>query len=291
MTPDDFTPGVVHSLSPLVRRVVAPNPGLMTGPGTNSYLIGNSELALIDPGPLLGDHVDALLAAAGDRLRYIFTTHTHRDHSPAWLPIKEATGATVIGAPPWDDHVQDETFVPDYIPAHNELFRTPEFSIRAVHTPGHVGNHFCFLLEDEATLFAGDHIMNGSTVVIIPPSGNMKAYLDSLALLKNYALQRIAPGHGSPIEQPYEAIDSLIQHRLGREKKVLDAVAQLGQADVDALVKVAYLDVGEHLHRVAKLSLTAHLIKLEQEGRVRAEQGQDALSLESWCHVEVVISS
>lgn len=274
MTVEDFTPGVARSVSPLVRRVVAPNPGRMTGPGTNTYVIGRDVLALIDPGPLLEAHVEALLDTVGDKLHYIITTHTHRDHSPAWLPIKNATGARVIGAPPWDDHFQDDSFVPEHIPKHNECIHTPEYTLRAVHTPGHVGNHFCFLLEDEGLLFAGDHIMNGSTVVIVPPSGDMKAYIESLLLLKTYPLKAIAPGHGSLIEQPVEAIDWLVQHRLGREQKVLDGVTTLGKADINALVSVVYDDVGEHLHEMAKLSLTAHLIKLQQEDKVRCEHDQ-----------------
>jgi len=264
---DDFTPGRAVRLNSRVRRVTAPNPGVMTGPGTNSYLLGDEEVAVLDPGPLLDSHVEALLEAGAGKIRWIVATHTHPDHSPAWLPLKEATGATVIGAVPWDDMFQDDTFAPDIEVSHHYILQTPEFSLRAVHTPGHVGNHYCFLLEEEGMLFTGDHIMSGSTVVIVPPSGDMKLYIESLQLLREYPLQCLAPGHGEVITDPAATVDWLIGHRLKREQKVVDGLAQLGRAGLDSLVKVVYDDVEPGIHHMAKLSLTAHLIKLEQEHR------------------------
>jgi glyoxylase-like metal-dependent hydrolase (beta-lactamase superfamily II) len=265
-----FEPGVPFALSDRVRRVTAPNPGMMTGPGTNTYLLGDREVAVLDPGPLIDSHVDAILAAGGGRIRWIVATHTHPDHSPAWQPLKEATGAEVIGARPWDDMFQDDTFSPDREAVHDEVLATPEFSLRALHTPGHVGNHFCFLLEEEGMLFTGDHIMQGSTVVIVPPSGDMKAYIESLELLLDYPVRSMAPGHGRVIEAPEQAVRSLVEHRMMRERKVLDGLNGLGESNLDQLVLVVYDDVDADRHPMAKLSMTAHLIKLEGEGRARS---------------------
>ncbi len=262
-----FDHGVPFTLSPRVRRLVAPNPGRMTGPGTNTYLVGTEEIAVIDPGPAIDAHVDAILAAGEGRIRWIFCTHTHGDHSPAWRALAAATGAEVLGALPTDDSFQDTTFAPSIELQHDFVLNTGEFSLRALHTPGHVGNHYCFLLEEEGMLFAGDHIMSGSTVVIVPPSGDMKAYIESLQMLLDYPMAVIAPGHGGLITAPAEEVRGLIEHRLKRERKVLAGLEQLGRADTSALVKVVYDDVDSALHEWAKLSLWAHLIKLAAEAR------------------------
>jgi glyoxylase-like metal-dependent hydrolase (beta-lactamase superfamily II) len=257
--------GTPFRLNSRVRRLVAPNPGPMTGPGTNTYLIGNDEVAVLDPGPAIPKHIEAILQAGEGRIRWIVCTHTHPDHSPAWQAIAEATGAEVIGAPPADDMFQDETFKPSEQLSHDDVLRTPEFALRAVHTPGHVSNHYCFFLEEEHMLFAGDHIMNGSTVVIIPPSGNMKAYIESLQLLLKYPLKYIAPGHGDVMEDSAAVVEWLVNHRLQREAKVLKGLRGLKSASLDELVAVVYDDVDVSLHQMAKLSLGAHLIKLESE--------------------------
>lgn len=259
--------GVPFRLNSLVRRLVAPNPGVMTGAGTNTYLLGNDQVAVLDPGPAIPAHIDAILAAAGGRIRWIVCTHTHPDHSPAWQAVAEASGAEVIGALPADDMFQDDTFAPHRELRHDDLLETPEFTLRAVHTPGHVSNHFCFLLEQEQMLFAGDHIMNGSTVVIVPPSGDMKAYIESLQLLLRYPLKFIAPGHGEVLEDSHAVVAWLVNHRLQREAKVIRGLQQLGRSSVDELVVVVYDDVDTSLHKMAKLSLAAHLIKLRQENR------------------------
>lgn len=267
--------GVAFRLNTRVRRLVAPNPGPMTGPGTNTYLIGNDEVAVLDPGPAIPEHIDAILQTAGDRIRWIVCTHTHPDHSPAWQAVAAATGAEVIGARPADDMFQDDTFKPSGELRHDDVLRTPEFSLRAVHTPGHVSNHYCFFLEEEQMLFAGDHIMNGSTVVIVPPSGNMKAYIESLQLLLQYPLKFIAPGHGEVMEDSAAVIEWLVKHRLKRESKVLDRLKSFECASVDDLVTVVYDDVDESLHQMAKLSLQAHLIKLETENIVEHDNDID----------------
>jgi len=268
--------GVPFRLGDRVRRIVAPNPGVMTGPGTNTYLLGHEDVAVVDPGPAIPAHIDAILAAAGDRLRWILCTHSHPDHSPAWQALAAASGAQVIGGAPPDDMFQDNTFRPEVELWHDHVLATPEFTLRAVHTPGHVGNHFCFFLEEEGMLFAGDHIMNGSTVVIIPPSGDMQAYIRSLQLLLQYPLRAIAPGHGEVMDNPRGVVEWLVNHRLKREAKVLAGLTQLGRSTVDELVKVVYDDVDTSLHKMAKLSLSAHLIKLQREQRARHHAANDS---------------
>jgi glyoxylase-like metal-dependent hydrolase (beta-lactamase superfamily II) len=268
--------GVPFRLSSRVRRLVAPNPGVMTGPGTNTYLLGNEQVAVLDPGPAIPAHIEAILDTAGDRIRWIVCTHTHADHSPAWQAVAAATGAQVIGALPTDDMFQDNTFKPDRDLLHDDVLQTPEFTLRAVHTPGHVGNHFCFFLEEEQMLFAGDHIMNGSTVVIVPPSGDMKAYIESLQRLLAYPLRMIAPGHGELMEDSRAVVEWLVNHRLERESKVIMGLQTLGRVSLDELVGVVYDDVHTSLHKMAKLSLSAHLIKLRHENRARNHSADDS---------------
>ena len=267
--------GIPFALNSRVRRLVAPNPGVMTGAGTNTYLLGEERVAVLDPGPAIPEHIDAILQTAGDRIRWIVCTHTHPDHSPAWQAVAQATGAEVIGALPADDMFQDDTFKPTRELQHDDVLATPEFTLRAVHTPGHVSNHFCFFLEEEKMLFAGDHIMNGSTVVIIPPSGDMKAYIESLQLLQRYETKLIAPGHGEVMEDSRAVVDWLVKHRLKRESKVIDGLRELGRTSLDELVKVVYDDVNTSLHKMAKLSLSAHLIKLHQENRALNHPADD----------------
>ncbi len=264
-----IVPGEVVRLSPLVRRVTAPNPGMMTGPGTNTYIVGSAQLALIDPGPESDAHLDVMRATVGDRLRWILCTHTHLDHSPGARALKAATGAQLIGrhAPPGTS--QDLAFAPDRVLAAGEVLDGDDFALRAIHTPGHASNHTCYLLENEQVLFTGDHVMQGSTVVISPPDGDMIAYLASLEALFALELKRIAPGHGHPIDTPHDEVRRLIAHRLRREQKVVDAFSAHDPATLDELVATVYADTPQRLHVVARRSLHAHLIKLESAGRVR----------------------
>jgi len=266
--------GEVVQLSSLVRRVTAPNPGVMTGPGTNSYMVGKDALALIDPGPDIASHRDAILAAAGGKLRWILCTHTHLDHSPGAGALKRATGAQVVGMPAPPGVNQDQQFAPDRVLQHGETLDCGEFALRAVHTPGHASNHLCFLLEAERLLFTGDHVMQGSTVVISPPDGDMIAYLKSLDALLALDLARIAPGHGHPIDGPHAEARRLIAHRLGREKKIIDAFAAKNPATLDELLPVVYADAPARLHPVARRSLHAHLIKLARENRAVESDGR-----------------
>lgn len=267
----EIRPGEVHTVSARVRRITAPNPGVMTGPGTNAYVIGEQSLALIDPGPALAEHIEALLRLVGTHLRWVLCTHTHQDHSPAAQAVRAATGAQVIGMPAPDDGRQDPNFAPDRVMRDGEPLEAPGFVLRAIHTPGHASNHLCYLLEEERLLFTGDHVMQGSTVVINPPDGNMSAYLASLDKVLALDVARFAPGHGHVIETPHDEVRRLIKHRLGREQKVLAALQKLQRADLDALVAVAYDDVAPRLHPIARRSLFAHLEKLQSDGRVRRE--------------------
>jgi len=263
-----IVPGEVVRLGALVARITAPNPGMMTGPGTNTYVVGSARLALIDPGPESAAHLDALLAVVGDRLRWILCTHTHRDHSPGARALKAATGAEVIGmrAPQHDN--QDAAFAPDRVFKHGDVLDGGDFTLRSVHTPGHASNHLCYLLEPAKLLFTGDHIMQGSTVVINPPDGDMVAYLKSLEALLALDIGHIAPGHGHVIERPHDEVRRLIAHRLKREQKVVDAFAIHNPSTLDELLPIVYSDTPERLHQVARRSLHAHLLKLERDGRV-----------------------
>lgn len=272
-----LAPGELETIADGVHRLLAPNPGMMTGPGTNTYLIGNEDVAVIDPGPKIDRHIDAIQTLAPGPIRWILCTHTHPDHSPAATPLAEATGAELMGIPAPGGKVQDKTFEPDRILEDGDTLDTREFSIRAVHTPGHASNHLCFRHEAHRWLFTGDHIMNGSTVVIDPPDGDMKDYLDSLERLRLLDLAALAPGHGAVIDNPDEAIDWLIDHRLKREAKVVAALQANPGIELWDLTKTVYDEVDAKLHRLASRSLLAHLLKLEKDGR--AECSRDLWSL------------
>ncbi|HXZ91710.1 MAG TPA: MBL fold metallo-hydrolase [Burkholderiales bacterium] len=269
----EIVPGAPKRLDRLVTRITAPNPGMMTGPGTNSYLVGERELALIDPGPAIDSHVQALIAAGAGRIRWILCTHTHLDHSPAAAALKEATGATVIGRPAPQGASQDQSFAPERVPAHGERLELGGVALRALHTPGHASNHLCYRLEETKMLFTGDHVMQGSTVVINPPDGDMRAYLLALEGLLEEDVAVFAPGHGFLIGQPQRELRRLIAHRLAREAKVVAALERLGRATLEQLVPAVYDDVHPRLHPVAARSLTAHLHKLAAEGNVGAQDG------------------
>ena len=285
-------------VGPGVRRVVAPNPGMMTGPGTNTYLVGRGDLALIDPGPDDDAHLAALLeasASGGDRLRWILVTHTHIDHSPLAARLKKATGAQVVAYGPspvipehyLHDHAvpdsgdgvkgrdaHEKGFVPDRRMRDGQALATPGFRLAAVHTPGHATNHLCFDLD--GLLFSGDHVMSGSTVVIAPPDGDMADYVASLQRVRDRLPLRIAPGHGSMIEDPLAVLDQYLSHRRAREAEVLARLADAGNsgATPEALVAVIYQAVKPELHAVARYSVWAHLRKLAAEGYVLSEDAE-----------------
>jgi hydroxyacylglutathione hydrolase len=260
------------ALSGRVTRVLAGNPGVMTGPGTNSYLIGTQDIAVLDPGPALSTHVDALIAAAnerGGRIRWIVLTHTHQDHAPGALELKTRTGADILGQSPLPGDPAQALIKVDRALAHGDVLQVDAgTTLRALHTPGHVGNHLCYLLEEEQLLFSGDHLINGSTVVIIPPSGSMADYLRSLEMLTRETIAQIAPGHGDVITNAQALIQFTIQHRLARESKVMEKMTPSVQS-LEDLTRQVYDDVSPALHPVARYSLHAHLIKLRDENRVQ----------------------
>jgi glyoxylase-like metal-dependent hydrolase (beta-lactamase superfamily II) len=260
--PPPLVPGVARALSPLVRRIVAPNPGMMTGPGTNTYLVGIDEIAIIDPGPDDADHLEAIAGCGGDRIRWILCTHTHPDHAPGAAALKERTGAEVVAFGNRDGLKVDRRI------GQGDRIEATEFRLTAHHTPGHASNHLCYVLEEERMLFTGDHVMQGSTVVIKPPDGDMAAYLESLERLKVLRLKSIAPGHGHLIEDPKPMLQWYIDHRLAREQMVFDALKARGTAKIDVLVPEIYTDVDPDRYPVARHTVHAHLLKLAAEGLV-----------------------
>jgi glyoxylase-like metal-dependent hydrolase (beta-lactamase superfamily II) len=274
---DDIIPGVAATIAPGVVRITAPNPGVMTGPGTNSYIIGERELVLIDPGPDIDSHAKALIEAVDGRLRWILCTHTHLDHSPAAHALKAATGAPIAGLVCPQDGRQDAQFVPDRVLSDGDRVSVHGMTFRAIHTPGHVCNHLCYLFEERKLLFTGDHVMQGSTVVITPPNGSMRDYLSSLEKLLSVELAALAPGHGRVINTPHEELRKVIAHRLKREQKVIDALERKSPGTLDELVPLVYDDVSERLYPVARRSLHAHLIKLVEDGRARDDGDRWAL--------------
>jgi glyoxylase-like metal-dependent hydrolase (beta-lactamase superfamily II) len=232
----------------------------MTGPGTNTYLVGIDEIAVIDPGPDEALHLDAVAACAGDRVRWILVTHTHADHAPGAAGLRERTGGEVLGFGARDG------FEPDTAIAEGFQLEATEFTLTAVHTPGHASNHLCYLLERAGLLFSGDHVMQGSTVVIRPPDGDMQVYLESLRRLLTMRVKAIAPGHGHLIDDPKAAVQAYLTHRAEREEAIIAALAA-GDRTIDEIVARVYVAVAPELHPVARHSVFAHLLKLAAEGR------------------------
>jgi glyoxylase-like metal-dependent hydrolase (beta-lactamase superfamily II) len=271
MIPADFTVGAAIAVAPGVRRILAGNAGLMTGPGTNTYLLGTSEIAVLDPGPDDAAHLRSILAVAGGPIRWILTTHTHRDHSPLAAALKQETGAPIIGLPAPGDGRQDDTFRPDRQPGDGEALALGDIRLTAILTPGHASNCVCYLLAGERLLFTGDHVLEGVSPVILPPDGDMAAYLASLDKLEAYDFERIAPGHGDIMSRGKRVVQMLRAHRMMRERKVLARLT--APSTLDTLTPAVYDDVPKDRHPWARLTLEAHLIKLRSEGKAAEKDG------------------
>jgi glyoxylase-like metal-dependent hydrolase (beta-lactamase superfamily II)/8-oxo-dGTP pyrophosphatase MutT (NUDIX family) len=262
-----IVPGEPVEIAAGVIRLTSPNPGVMTGPGTNTYLVGHDRFTVIDPGPENPAHIERILELTGGRVDQILVTHTHQDHSPATCLLKQRTGCRLIGRAAPAGASQDRSFNPDDEPDHGDLIATDAGILKVLHTPGHASNHLCYLLLEQGMLFSGDHIMQGSTVVINPPDGDMKAYMESLYGVLAESLSFIAPGHGFVMARPETTVDYLITHRLTREHKIARVLKKLAPVSLAKLTASAYDDVPAAIHGVAARSALAHLLKLEQEER------------------------
>ena len=261
--------GEVTRIAPHVWRVVATNSGPLTGPGTNSYVVGESRSIVIDPGPADEAHLGRLLEVAGGRIDTIVCTHSHTDHSPGAAPLAARTGARVVGMPaPRVDEYQDDTYRPDRVPVDGDHVVDGGFELTVLHTPGHASNHLCLLEASSGLLFTGDHLMHGSTVAILPPDGSMSLYLESLARLRMLPVRDLAPGHGALIENAHTEIERVIAHRMKRESKVVAALESRGTATLDDILPEVYADVPVAMHPMARYSLLAHVLRLEDDGRV-----------------------
>jgi glyoxylase-like metal-dependent hydrolase (beta-lactamase superfamily II) len=249
-----------------VRRLVAPNPSMMTGPGTNTYLLGTDEVAVLDPGPVIDSHLQNIEEAAAGNIRWVLVTHTHPDHSPAAAILANRVGAELLGRPAPEGGHQDKTFVPDRILVDGDCLRVDGVDIAVIQTPGHASNHVCYWHKERNWVFTGDHVIDGSTVVINPPDGNMKDYIASLEKLKDLEPVALAPGHGDLINDPKRIIDWIIDHRLAREANVAAALQGNPGLTPMELVPHVYMDVDKKLYGWAERSLLAHLIKLEADG-------------------------
>lgn len=263
--------GAVQRVAAAVWRIVAPNPSPLTGPGTNTYVVGTRRPVVIDPGCDDCAHLERVLEVSGGVVERILCTHSHPDHSPGAAWLRERTGAPVLGLPAPDDGHQDPAFAPDAGLGDGERIDAGDVVLRAIHTPGHASNHVCFLLEEAGLLFTGDHLMSGSTVVIIPPDGSMRLYLDSLQRLRALPLTALAPGHGALMPGAIAQVERVIDHRLAREAKLVRSLAARRAATLDEVLPEVYEDVPEPMHVYARYSLWAHAVKLVEEGRAHCE--------------------
>lgn len=271
----EFRYGIVEPVTDGIRRIVARNPGPFTGPGTGTYIIGRGEVAVIDPGPMLPDHVDALLTGLGEEtVSHILVTHTHADHSPAARLLRQRTGAPVFAFGP---HAKDSAgeleggvdreFVPDFLLDDGDEVPGDGWSLEVIHTPGHCSNHICFAWPGAEALFCGDHIMAWSTPVIIPPDGSVGDYIESLDRLSQRPERVFYPTHGTPITEPGDFIAKVREHRLHRVEQVAAAIAD-GVDNLPSLRRRIYTDIPRNLEAGAELSLLASILYLQTRGHV-----------------------
>ncbi len=277
----DPATGEAILLEPLVTRILAANPSPFTYTGTETYLVGTSNVAVIDPGPDLPEHVDALLRAIdGRRVVGILCTHTHRDHSPASRAIKAATGAPIIGCAalaldddgPRADAAFDRDYLPDRVLQDGDQLSGDGWTLTAVATPGHTSNHLCFALEESGALFTGDHIMGWSTSVIAPPDGHMGDYMASLDKLLGRKDRIYYPAHGDAVEKPQRLVRGMMGHRKQREGQILRLLGKQA-SEIPEMVEKMYVGLDPRLTGAAGRSVLAHLIDLRQRGIVTGAEG------------------
>ncbi len=278
----DARAGDLRRVSRRTRRLVAPNAGPFTFTGTCSYIVGSGDVAIVDPGPAIASHVEKLLAAiAGERLTAILVTHTHKDHSPAAMELREITGAPVLGcaayaAPPDIDVTgpgldasHDRDYAPDRALRDAETIPLGGATLEALATPGHTANHLCFALREERTLFTGDHVMGWATSVIAPPDGKMRDYMASIEKLRTRDDVLFWPGHGGPVAEPQQFLRALVAHRRQREAAILQRLA-MGDETIPKIVETVYDNLDRRLHGAAALTVFAHLEDLVARGVVAA---------------------
>jgi glyoxylase-like metal-dependent hydrolase (beta-lactamase superfamily II) len=275
----DFAYGRADKASPLIRRVIAQNPGPFTFLGTGVYIVGKGDVAVIDPGPPIDAHFASLkVALTGERITHVFTTHTHLDHSPLAHPLGQWAGCKVYGLPdpsgsmPHASLEEDgqEGFMPDVLVKDGDTFSGSGWTLEAITTPGHMSNHVCYALKEENALFSGDHIMGWSTTVISPPDGNMGDYYRSLAKIRARNFNTLWPTHGPPVRDVNPFIDAYVAHRRAREEAII-ARLKAGDTLIPDMVKVIYKDVDARLHAPAAHSVLAHMIHLVEAGRATAD--------------------
>lgn len=288
----DFTPGVADVVLPGVRRVIADNPGPFTYTGSGTYIIGEGDVAVIDPGPDSSVHVDALMnTLSGERVTHILITHTHLDHCGGARALAEACDAPILAfdahpvrnreddAPALDEGA-DYAFKPDATIGDGEAIEGNGWRIETVHTPGHLSNHLCFALPQEKALFTGDHMMGWATTVVAPPDGDMDAYLKSLDLLLAREDEIYLPTHGAPIKNPRRFVRAVKTHRLMRDAQIVEQLKK-GRTQIKDMVAAMYADIDKRLHGAAALNVMAHLIRLVRIGTVSCD-GEPTLKSEYW---------
>jgi glyoxylase-like metal-dependent hydrolase (beta-lactamase superfamily II) len=275
-------------VSPLITRVLTDNPGPFTFKGTGVYIVGNKDVAVIDPGPDTPSHVEALKRALdGKHITHILVTHTHNDHSPAAQPLKEWSGAKTYAFGPHGSGMSDDgpkleeggdmAFMPAVRVKDGDVIAGDGFTFDCVYTPGHTSNHMCFGLREEKSLFTGDHVMGWSTTVVTPPDGDMAAYMASLRKLLSRDDELLYPTHGAPIRDPKPFVQAYIDHRLEREAQII-ACLRDGIDTIPEMVARMYVDTDKRLHPAAARSVLAHLIQMRQESRVIVEDGRYQLT-------------
>lgn len=283
----EFEYGVADQLSPLVRRVVCNNPGPFTFTGTNTYIIGTGNVAVIDPGPSNQDHIDALMEALkGETVTHIFISHTHMDHSPGAEPLKAKTGAKICGYGPHGGGTKhtdvaqeiggDRIFSPDIEVRNGDVFRGDNWTIECVHTPGHTSNHMCYALREEKMLFVGDHVLGWSTSIVGPPDGDMHDYMDSLDQLLKRDDVVYWPGHGPAIENPKKFVGSYIAHREERERQIEDCLKQ-DIHFIKEMVPAMYSDIDSRLLPAAAVSIYSQMLRMVKLGRVKCDDNDPLL--------------